>query len=258
MLVLMIIPLVSAMDSNETFFEEYDVSDCEEVIVEYDNEVEYTQKDVSNEVEVHDDVPDDLESQIKPQKEEIDTVPVIEFREEINSIDVEYNEEIQIIEENKIEYTSEVVDIDEINGTTSEKITLDKIQGMELIFKNQNNIKNKYLSINIFVESAAFKTTSLKDNIFKVLKLKDQLLTKQDTQTQDSHNNINNLDNVLIIGINKVTTDYAYSINNVIVGDDYNKTYESSIMPDLVLTLFFHLNFQILKFVYLILFFYKT
>ncbi len=225
MLVLVLIPVASAMDSEEAFYQEYDCGDDEGFVEEYsDFEVEYAQVDVSSEVEVesyeepdNDDYDNYYNGYDQEQVDE-DTSDIPEFN--MDSVDVTpYIDEQVILEEHDI--SSEVYDniMEDIGETSDEELTFnDKIsvnQGSIFISKHDATLN---VVINIIVDTGmeSCKTSKLNSDL---IKLKNDLLIKQDIKTIHSNDIIvDDLYNI-IISVDNTNSDFAYSIDNSIVGD---------------------------------------
>lgn len=232
MLVLVLIPVASAMDSEDAFYQEYDVGDSEGLVEEYsDLEVEYTQVEVSSDSEYEAYSETENEESISDQtheqlQETEDAVEISEF--ELDSEDNIYN---NIIEEQNIDevmsddIAEEVFEdiIDDIAETCGEELTLDEIsvnQGSIFISKYDANINSHFIGNMIFNGSGADKSTNFDRNLFKIIKLKNNLLIKHDVS---STNNVDDdAENVIMaVSVDNIRNDFAYSIDNSIVGDNH-------------------------------------
>ena len=234
MLVLVLIPVASAMDSEDAFYQEYDVGDSEGLVEEYsDLEVEYTQVEASSDSEYEAYSETENEESISDQTHEpkikSEDAPVIaEF--DVSSVDNTNN----IIENQDIDEVIKVDDITEeifddvvsnIDETCDEDLTLKKIsvnQGSIFISKCDANIidNSHFISSMIFNGSGADKSTNFDRNLFKIIKLKNNLLIKHDVS---STNNVDDdAENVIMaVSVDNIRNDFAYSIDNSVVGDNH-------------------------------------
>lgn len=234
MLVLVLIPVASAMDSEDAFYQEYDVGDSEGLVEEYsDIEVEYTQVEVSSdsEYEAHSETESEEIISDQSHEQEVDNEDAPEIAEfEIDSVDNINND---IIEDQNIDdvilddIADEIFDdfIDNVDETCDEELTLEKIsvnQGSIFISKCDANIidNSHFISSMIFNGFDADKPTNFDRNLFRIIKLKDNLLIKHDTQSTEGHE-INPENIIMTVSVDKISNDFAYSIDNSIVGDDH-------------------------------------
>lgn len=245
MLVLVLIPVASAMDSEGSFYQEYESSADQVAVEEYSNyEVEYTQADVSSDYddnyydsnieEETEDVPIEIEDVPTSNQEnnpcDDDNEDAVEIAElNLNSVDeVTHDIVDQNIDEVEFETTSdEIADniIDNVYETSEEELKLEYISvNQGSIFISKYDATVNYLLINkiLYAEMTTFESTSLNRGFFKVLELKNNLLIKQDLQTTYSEESeIDNLEDIIIC-ISNTSTDFAYSIDNSIIGDEYD------------------------------------
>ena len=232
MLVLVLIPVASAMDSEDAFYQEYDVGDSEGLVEEYsDLEVEYAQVEVSSDSEYEDYSETESEESIsdKTHEQEVDNEDAPEIAEyEIDSVDIINN---NIIEDQNIDeaindvVAEEIFDdmIDNIDETCDEELTLEKIsvnQGSIFISEYDAKINSHYISNCIFNGFNADKPTNFDRNLFRIIKLKDNLLIKHDTQSTEGHE-IDAENIIMTVSVDNISNDFAYSIDNSIVGDDH-------------------------------------
>lgn len=237
MLILVLIPLASAMDSNDTFYVEYDYSDSEEVVDEYvDCEVDDTQNQESS---AEDDfkASDTFDEDLNDYKQEDQSCQFDDCFEEnqdefinipeLNEDDVSVTHNIDVIELELV-YDNLIDDIDDltddINETGEDELTLDENSVNvrdSFISKYNKAIVNFKLIDDLFYNGICYFGTSFNNyNRFmtKILELKDDILLNQDMQLYFNNHKID--DSKEIQGIDKITTDYAYNIDNSIVGAD--------------------------------------
>ena len=234
MLVLVLIPVASAMDSEDAFYQEYDVGDSEGLVEEYsDLEVEYTQVEVSSDSEYETYSEKENEENISDQTHEqnMDSEDAPEIAEfEIDSVDNMNN----IVDDQNIDEVIELDDIaeevfddviDNIDETCDEDLTLEKIsvnQGSIFISKYDANIidNSHFISSMIFNGFDADKPTKFDRNLFRIIKLKNNLLIKHDTQSTEGHE-IDAESVIMAVSVDNISNDFAYSIDNSVVGDDH-------------------------------------
>lgn len=233
MFVLVLIPVASAMDSDESFYQEYETAsdieyqDYEGVVEEYGNwQVVDAQEEISSDSDYDgfDEIDTEYSDQSQPQVDNEDNIiNVAEFEE--NSV-IETHEIINedtSVDEVEYEISSQNVDdiLNNINETSVEDLTIESIvnQGSILISKYDHVIVN-CVKINqiLSAEMESTELTNLNRNIDKVLELKNNLLLKQDVQATFSGVNINELEDIVSC-MNYINTDFAYSIDNSIVGN---------------------------------------
>lgn len=227
MLVLVLIPVANAMDSEDAFYQEYECVDDEGFVEEYtDWEVVYAPEEVSSEVEVVDCEESDINNyenfddcSVNNQAEE-DAIEIPEFNME--SIDVTpYVDEQVIVGENEI--SSEICDnvAAVTEGNSDDELTFnDKIsvnQGSIFISKHEATLNVEIINIIVNTGMESSKTSNLNNDL---IELKNNLLIKQDIKT--IHSNyviiVDDLYNV-VISVDNINSDFAYSIDNSIVGD---------------------------------------
>lgn len=273
MLVLVLIPVASAMDSDDAFIEEYN-SDDEGFVIEYEDcKVEDSQDDVSDQGE-HDNInshkdysDEDSDNQIidhldnhqneahnqnKPAYEE-DTVS--EHVENSFEVTPDVDDSSRTSEETICltpEFDEKNFDINETcdNELTLEKFSVD-IKGSFFIFNSDYSINNYFFNTNF---NEIDSLSSLKDkNRVKILELKNNLLLNQNLTSTNDNQKISNLNHVLSININKITTNFAYSIDNSIVGSDsaaVSLTFSSFLNFDSCFDAIFSCNFLLVKYLF--------
>ena len=234
MFVLVLIPVASAMDSDESFYQEYETAsdieyqDYEGVVEEYGNwQVVDAQEEISSDSDYDgfDEIDTEYSDQSQPQADNEDNIiNVAEFEE--NSV-IETHEIINedtSVDEVEYEISSQNVDdiLNNINETSVEDLTIESIvnQGSILISKYDDEVIVNCVKINqiLSAEMESTELTNLNRNIDKVLELKNNLLLKQDVQATFSGVNINELEDIVSC-MNYINTDFAYSIDNSIVGN---------------------------------------
>lgn len=227
MLILVLIPVASAMDSDDAFYEEYDYEDFEEVVVEYDNwEVDDTQIDTSSQSydegqEDHERIEDDFTEPVCESEDAVES-PELNENSDFVTHDIDYASDE--IADSKI--ALEAVDdsiMNNINETSNDELTLEDIsvdvQGSIFISKVD-------ISANVIVIDEIFKneittlseTTSFGKNLSKVIELKDTLLINHEIQGCSDSSAIDHSIEIKAC-IDKITNDFAYSIDNSISGD---------------------------------------
>ena len=233
MLVLVLIPVASAMDSEDAFYPEYDVGDSEGLVEEYsDLEVEYTQVEVSSDSEYETYSEKENEENISDQTHEqnMDSEDAPEIAEfEIDSVDNMNN----IVDDQNIDEVIELDDIaeevfddviDNIDETCDEDLTLEKIsvnQGSIFISKyDANIIDNSHFISSMIFNGFDAKPTKFDRNLFRIIKLKNNLLIKHDTQSTEGHE-IDAESVIMAVSVDNISNDFAYSIDNSVVGDDH-------------------------------------
>lgn len=233
MFVLVLIPVASAMDSDESFYQEYETAsdiecqDYEGVVEEYGNwQVVDAQEEISSDSDYDgfDEIDTEYSDQSQPQADNEDNIiNVAEFEE--NSV-IETHEIINEDTSVEVEYeiSSQNVDdiLNNINENSVEDLTIESIvnQGSILISKYDDEVIVNCVKINqiLSAEMESTELTNLNRNIDKVLELKNNLLLKQDVQATFSGVNINELEDIVSC-MNYINTDFAYSIDNSIVGN---------------------------------------
>lgn len=233
MLILVFIPIANAMDSNETFFIEYEDQDSEEVVDEYEIEDKSCQSSPEKNIEIYDTTSNDISTheesynynisekshnQIKMEKIEYDHN--ITFQELGVDEDCVSND-VKVIDSKSL-YNA-LKDFDNLTDnikTDEDDLTLNENSlnpDLFLIFKFADYI-HCLLIDNYYNEFTCYESSfnESKDFIMK-FELKEKLLLNHDLQTYfDSHI----YDFKEILCINKITTDFAYCIDNSIVGAD--------------------------------------
>ena len=231
MLVLVLIPAVAAEDTSESFYIEY--AESEDVIVEeaYSIEnVEYACEDTSdNDIgEVEYDHEDLKTSEVEEVHEDL-SAPENHFIEDDNdavfiepeegSFDVTHN----VQENDDVQYISnentEIIDVDEFE---EDDLTIEDVsvinQASFFISKHSYNFK-VIIMIEELVMETAFKTSSFKRSSSKILELKNNILINQDVEIILGNDLIAIVDGNMIVCINKILSDYIFSIDNSVIGD---------------------------------------
>ena len=239
MLILVLIPAVAAEDSSESFYIEY-AEESEDVIVEeepysiVEEEVEYAPEETSVDAEINEEYNQEY---ISNQEEEYSS----DLIEENNEVDVIIEQEYDcscdvthdIIEtENTYNNlnTENITDITEYDDDIDEyedELTNDDIsvinQGSLFISKHEDfNIKIIFVNDVLYDQAAEFDTTScVKRSILKFLELKNNILINLDVKVIFMDDLIDGyVDGDLIKCINKVTSDFVFSIDNSVIGDE--------------------------------------
>ena len=233
MLVLVLIPVATAMDSNDTFVEEYDCSEDEGFVIEYDDiDVDDTQSEASSKQSESFD--DHVENNVQesysynnhqnPVACEVEDAAIVEYIDYSVEVTHDIEDSCDVVEEVS-DFTPQGLEeishnIDEINDEdlTFEKISVN-IQGSFFISKSDISVNYRLINGMLFNGIDAL-TSSMDRNIVKVLELKNNLLINQDLTSAFDCHKVTNLDYVLLVSINKITNDFAYSIDNSIVGSD--------------------------------------
>ena len=229
MIILVLIPVATAMDSNDTFYEEYDCSDNEDVIAEYDNcEVEDTQEDLSSDSHNSEDFQEnnieensDYDSEIETDGEEDEIKSVIEFNNYSADVTHEVIDSSQS-SGNQIELTTDFEQISyDINESSDEELTIEEISvEIKCSFISKFNIESKNSLDDILHCGNGNFSKNYHRYLFKVIELKNHLLMSNFTPLDDIITD--NADGQLIVSINKITTDFIYSIDNAIIKDGYS------------------------------------
>lgn len=229
MLILVLIPVVAAEDSSESFYIEF-AEESDDVIVEESysiDEVEYTPVETSvySEIEEYD------QEYMNNQEEDYSADLIEENNEDviIEQYDCSFDVTHNIIEtENtyiNTENLTDIADYDDIDEYEDE-LTNDDIsvinQGSLFISKSDDyNIKLIFMSEILYNQAAEFDTTTcVKRSILKFLELKNNILINQDVQIIFFDDLIDNVDGDIIKCINKATSDFVFSIDNSVIGDE--------------------------------------
>lgn len=225
MLVLVLIPVASAMDSEDAFYQEYDCGDEEVVVEEYSGwEVQYAQNEVSSEVEIDSyEEPDneDYYNGYDQDQVEEDANEIPEFN--MDSVDVTPYIDNQYVNDENEEISSEIYDniVGDFEETSDDELTFnEKIsvsQGSIFISKYDATINVEIIGQIINTGFDEGKESKLNNDLAE---LKNNLLIKQDLKTIHSNDTIvDDLYNIAI-GVDYTSNDFAYSIDNSIVGDE--------------------------------------
>lgn len=233
MLVLVLLPLACAMDSEDAFYQEYDCGDDEGFIEEYgDWEVEYTPEDASSEIEIDNCEESDNDNCYKyydgsdQDQVEEDAKEIPELN--IDSVDVTpyIDNPVIIVEEEHEDISSEVFDnmAGNVEETSDDELTFSKKisvnQGSIFISIHDSTITVDIINHIVNEGRESCKMSKLNNDL---VELKNNLLINQDLKTVHSNDIvIDDLYNILI-GIDYTSNDFAYSIDNSIIGDAINK-----------------------------------
>lgn len=235
MLILVLIPVASAMDSNETFFIEYENSDIEEVVVEYEVEDTASQSCPEKDVEIYDTTNNDFSS----REESSNEVIAKESNDQIKMENIEYNHnhtfhelgvdevslsrDVKAIETELVHNTDEdfdnlasnIVNADDEDLTFAEN-SLNQV--LFPVFRFSDYIH--CLLIDNYYNEFSYNESSFgeSEDFMTKFELKEKLLLNHDPHTYFDSHNIYDLKEILCI--NKITTDFAYCIDNSIVGAD--------------------------------------
>lgn len=227
MLVLVLIPVATAMDSNETFYVEYEDSNYEDLI---DDPVEYEIEDIQSHEPSHEENvktsdtfnEDAGEDSHNSDSNNLNHNEIVNVSQ--NSATVEKKEYVGVHDKEVINSEFANMDVEfsddltrNINESGEDDLTFENSVNQDfLIYKN--NLQINFLLFNDLYNESSFSEVSFNNYdlfITKILKLKDKLLFNQGTFIY-FHNQI--VDFEEIIAINKITSDYAYNIDNSIVG----------------------------------------
>lgn len=226
MLILLLIPSASAMDSEGSFYQEYEVPEDEGIVEEYGSyDVVDTQIDISSDYCYEDeDLIDDSGISQQTVSDSEDEVEIAELN--LDSAPETHDIIDQDIDEVDFGVTSQDIDniINNVDETSSDELTYETIsvnyQGSIFISKYDTTFNYNLINQILYTGmTTTFKSTSLNRSVLKVLELKNNLLTKQDMQTFLDDNEIDEADD-FIVCISNTSTDFAYSIDNSIVGDE--------------------------------------
>lgn len=229
MLVLVLIPAATAMDSNETFYVEYEDSNYEDLI---DDHVEYEVEDIQSHEPSHEENvktsdtfnEDAGEDSHNPDSNDLKHNEIVNVSQKPATVEIK--EDVGIHDNEVIEPEFAYADVaclddlvQNINESSEDDLTFEnRVDQDFLIYKK--NLEINFLLFNDLYNESSFSEVSFNNyNLFitKILKLKDKLLFNKDSFIY-FHNQI--VDFEEIITINKITSDYAYNIDNSIVGAD--------------------------------------
>lgn len=237
MLVLVLLPAIAAEDSSEAFFIEYEDPNDEVIVEETDSieEMNQAQVDVSPSSEVADDI--EVSSQDTPVQDQSE---IEESDEDTNIIIIPEQAECSVVETHDV--VEENNDDEKITDLYCENVVeninhnncndVNEDSGCEQIIDdisiiNQGSIINSEISYNnlivvsdVYMEANCFKTNSFKRSLTKVLELKNNLLINNDIRFIFADNLADNVDGDVIICADKITTDFVFSIDNSVIGDE--------------------------------------
>ena len=236
MLVLVLLPAIAAEDSSEAFFIEYEDPNDEFIVEETDSidEMNQAQVDVSPISEVEDNV--EVSSQDTPVQDQSE---IEESDEDTNIIIIPEQAECSVVETHDV--VEENSDDEKITDLYCENVVeninhnnndVNEDSGCEQIIDdisiiNQGSLVNSEISYNnlivvseVYMEANCFKTNSFKRSLTKVLELKNNLLINNDIRFIFADNLVDNVDGDVIICADKITTDFVFSIDNSVIGDE--------------------------------------
>lgn len=236
MLVLVFLPVIAAEDSSEAFFVEYaDESDEAFVVEEYDP-IDLAQEQVSLSHEIEEEYNEyNKDVPVLDQSGEIANNPLITHEEikspatetnnvpndEVNNADdINKDDKIGVCDTTNVNVNHNDVDEDVDLEAAAENNSI--IRHGSLIFISEEVNDNEYFRLinDLFTETTNYETHSFKRSLIKVLELKNNLLINQDVSFIFSDDFMADLNGDLIEGTDKITTDFAFSIDNSVVGSD--------------------------------------
>lgn len=232
-LVLVLLPAIAADDSSEAFFVEY-THESDEVVVEESGpiyEIEEAWEDVSPSYEMkmtidEEELVEDVHFQ--DQSGEIDDAVMIQEEVECSVVET-YNNINEIEERDELfnnEFCEDVIDnvnykdIDDVDrDVTIENVNIIKQGSIIFNFEEVKDNSNIILINELFTEAANYETHTFKRSLIKAFELKNNLLINQDVSFIFADNSMD-LDGDIILCTDKITTDFVFSIDNSVVGDD--------------------------------------
>ena len=234
MLVLVLIPAVSAENSTETFFEEYDVVDDEVYVEEYAFSDEYYEEDAQvdaseyHEIEIDngndnvEDVSYFINDSVEMNDDDVNII-MAEEKSALDPQDIVINDN----ESTTINICSDFNEIsDDVNESSDDEFTLetqcidDNTVNISISKFNVMSVNLSFLDKVIFCNSFSFKTTNFSRNIMKKLDIKDNLLNDNWACVYY------NVNGIVVFELNdgeineKHIGDFAYCIDNSIFGDE--------------------------------------
>ena len=222
MLVLVLLPAIAAEDSSEAFFIEYEDPNDEVIVEETDSieEMNQAQVDVSPSSEVADDI--EVSSQDTPVQDQSE---IEESDEDTNIIIIPEQAECSVVETHDVVEENKNINHNNCNDVNEDSGCEQIIDDISII--NQGSIINSEISYNnlivvsdVYMEANCFKTNSFKRSLTKVLELKNNLLINNDIRFIFADNLADNVDGDVIICADKITTDFVFSIDNSVIGDE--------------------------------------
>lgn len=229
MLILVLIPAVAAEDSDESFYIEY--AESEEVIVEESysiDEVEYGFEDTSENNDVGEDEysHEDLQTcEVEQAHDDISAPDDHLMQEEPDVVLIEpeegLNDAAHYILDNDENYISYDNDIEDINEHNEDDLTIEEVsvtnQGSLFVSKNDCNFKIIIMIGELLMETT-FKTSGFNRSLSRILELKNDILINRDVEIFG--NDLTAVDDgSIIVCINKISSDYVFSIDNSVVGE---------------------------------------
>lgn len=221
MLSLTLASCVSACDANETVALSDDVDEsviedtqiCEDI----DVEVSYNQLTDENALDSHNALAIEGDMNYTSAEGcELETISHDEshVEHEKETSDIQYSENHIRIDDNL-----KNDDYSEINLKISEDLSLDATSNHNPFLISAFEI-NHIFSDNDFFETSVLKTSYSKNNLFKDVKIKNGFSLKHDLIVY-GYSHKSSFDEILcvVVWCNKATDNYAYSINNAVIGD---------------------------------------
>ena len=227
MLILVLIRVVAAEDSSESFFIEYAEESSEDVIVEESysiEEVEYAQEDtvISNEYDGVEAEYEDPSKYDNPLEESIEdncdaNIEHIECSGEVSQ-NIQLNEDSNYISsENFADISKDIFENNDCEIATDDISVIS--QGSFFISENDYNSYVFLISTVLNTETTNYETSSFNRGLTKILELKNNILTNHNVQIVFLNDLIFDVDSDIVGCINKATTDFVFSIDNSVVGD---------------------------------------
>lgn len=229
MLVLVLIPVVAAEDFSESFYIEYADESSEDVIVDYSysiEEVDHAFEETSLDIKIDEVEPVEEIS----THEDYHSVELIEEGYDdivIEHVESSYEETHDIFPENPdINYISNenFADIcdEDINENEDDLTYIEKIHINHVsLFNSKHDYNANCVLINeLFLGTTNSETSDFKRSLSKILELKNDILINLDIEMiSDELIEIVNSD--IIVSINKISTNFIFSIDNSVFADGY-------------------------------------
>ena len=229
MLILVLIPVVAAEDSSESFFIEYAEESSEDVIVEESysiEEVEYAQEDtvISSEYGEVEAEYEDLSTYDNHLEESIEdncdatNMGHVECSAEVSQ-NIQVNEDSNYISsENFADISKDIFENNDCEIATDDISVIS--QGSFFISENDYNSYVFLINTVLNTQTTNYETSSFNSGLTKILELKNNILTNQNVQIIFLNDLIFDVDSDIVGCINKATTDFVFSIDNSVVGDE--------------------------------------
>ncbi|WP_407421321.1 hypothetical protein [Methanobrevibacter sp.] len=236
MLVLVFLPVIAAEDSSEAFFVEYSYESDEAFVVEEYDPIDLAQEQVSLSHEIEEEYNEyNKDVPVLDQSGEIANNPIITHEEikspvaETNNVpndgvntvdDINKDDKIGVFDTTNVNVNHNDVDEDVDLEAAAENNSI--IRHGSVIFISEEVNENEYVRLinDLFTETTNYETHSFKRSLIKVLELKNNLLINRDVSFIFSDDFMADLNGDLIECTDKITTDFAFSIDNSIVGSD--------------------------------------